>query len=147
MSTNADSAIDLPTPQRPVVLFDGGCPMCSREIAHYRRVGGAEAVDWVDIATADSLLARYGVSPDTAMARFHVRDPQGRWQTGAWGFVELWSHLSAYRWLARGMRSLRLTGILDFAYTRFACWRLRRRCAETSCATDSTATRTDTTRL
>ncbi len=146
MNADAKSAIDSPTPRRPVVLFDGGCPMCSREITHYRRLDGAEAMDWVDITTADSLQALYGVSPDAAMARFHVRDPRGRWQTGASGFVELWSHLAAYRWLAAGMRSLRLTGILDFAYTRFARWRLRRRCDETSCVTDSTAARTDTNR-
>ncbi len=146
MSNDADSAIDSPTSQRPVVLFDGGCPMCSREIAHYRRLGGAEAIDWVDISAAVSLQAQYGISSDVAMARFHVRDPQGHWQTGAWGFVELWSHLVAYRWLAAGMRSLRLTRILDFAYTRFALWRLRRRCDETSCATETTAARPHTKR-
>ena len=94
----------------------------------------------------DSLQAHYGVSPEVAMARFHVRDPRGRWQTGAWGFVELWSHLATYRWLAAGVRSLRLTGLLDFAYTGFARWRLRRRCDETSCATDELAARTDTNR-
>ena len=55
MSASTNSAIDSPTGQRPVVLFDGGCPMCSREIAHYRRLGGAEAIDWIDIAAADSL--------------------------------------------------------------------------------------------
>ena len=146
MSASTNSAIDSPTGQRPVVLFDGGCPMCSREIAHYRRLGGAEAIDWIDIAAADSLQAHYGVSPEVAMARFHVRDPRGRWQTGAWGFVELWSHLATYRWLAAGVRSLRLTGLLDFAYTGFARWRLRRRCDETSCATDELAARTDTNR-
>jgi predicted DCC family thiol-disulfide oxidoreductase YuxK len=146
MSANAENAIDPATPQRPVVLFDGGCPMCSREIAHYRRRRGADRIDWIDIATADALQARYGVSPDDAMARFHVRDPRGCWQTGAWGFVELWSHLATYRWLAGAMRSLRLTGILDFAYTGFARWRLRRRCDETSCTTDSTTVRTDNNR-
>lgn len=146
MSTNAGSAIDSSTPQRPVVLFDGGCPMCSREIAHYRRLDGAEAVDWVDITAADSLQARYGISPEVAMARFHVRDPQGCWQTGARGFVELWSHLAAYRWLAAFLRSLRLTGILDFAYTAFARWRMRRRCKDQSCATETMAARSDTNR-
>jgi hypothetical protein len=47
---------------------------------------------------------------------------------------------------AVGYRSLRLTGLLDFAYTGFARWRLRRRCDETSCATDELAARTDTNR-
>ena len=146
MTVNAGSAIESATQRRAVVLFDGGCPMCSREIAHYRRLDGAEAVDWIDITAADSLQAHYGVSPEIAMARFHVRDSQGRWQTGAWGFVELWSHLAAYRWLAAGMRSLRVIGILDYAYTLFARWRLRRRCDDRSCATEATATRADTKR-
>ena len=34
-----------------VVLYDGACPVCSREIAHYRRRKGSERINWVDIRT------------------------------------------------------------------------------------------------
>lgn len=67
------------------------------------------------------------------MARFHVLDRNGHWQTGAWGFAELWSHLPAYRWLAGLVRMTRGTAILDLAYERFARWRFRNRCEEAYC--------------
>lgn len=119
----------------PIVFFDGGCALCRREIDHYRRVQGAEHVEWVDITRSTPVLAAYGLEPAAAMARLHVRDIEGRWQTGAWGFAELWSHLRGYRWLAWLLRATRLVPLLDLAYTRFARWRLRRHCSDFSCST------------
>lgn len=118
---------------RPLVLFDGACPMCSREIAHYRRLRGAEAVEWLDIAAGDAPEQVDGVSKAEAMARFHVRDIAGRWHSGAYGFVELWTHLPGYRWLARLLRLTRTTALLDRAYVQFARWRLARQHGPASC--------------
>ena len=118
---------------QPVVLFDGACPMCSREIAHYRSVRGAETIEWIDIAAPNAPLPLDGVSLDAAMARFHVRDGARQWQTGAFGFVEMWSHLAGYRHVARALRATRLVGLLDRAYGRFAVWRLKRQCADGAC--------------
>ena len=115
------------------VFYDGACPLCRREIAHYRRLRGADRLAWIDIARANAPLATYGLSRERAMARFHVRDAAGRWQTGAYGFAELWSHLPAYRWLARTLRSLQLLPLLDRVYVRFARWRLRRACDDRTC--------------
>jgi predicted DCC family thiol-disulfide oxidoreductase YuxK len=138
-----DQVHDQPTGRRPLVLFDGGCPMCRREIAHYMRLRGAQQIEWVDIAAAATDLAALGVDRAEAMARFHVRDRSGRWQTGAHAFVELWSHLPGYAVLARGLRSVRLVGLLERAYQPFARWRLARRCTEQSCAAPAAKTRTD----
>lgn len=120
---------------RPVVLFDGGCPLCRREVAHYRRLEASAALDWVDISASEEQIQAFGVSIEQAMARFHVRDAQGRWQTGAWGFMELWSHLPGYRFAARLLRTLRLVPLVDRAYSPFARWRLRRRCDAGTCST------------
>ena len=121
-------------PSNPLVLFDGGCPMCRREIAHYRRLEGSDRLAWIDIAQTPDIEQRFGVSPSVAMALFHVRDPSGDWQVGAYGFAELWGHLRGYRWLSRAIRSLHLTPLLDQAYRRFARWRLKRRCDGDTCA-------------
>ena len=115
---------------RPLVLFDGACPICRREIAHYRRLGKADRIVWIDISNTVSLQAHYGIDPADAMAQFHVRDGAGRWHLGAAGFVELWSQLPGYRRLAALVRFLRLVGPMDRAYRRFAAWRLRRRCRD-----------------
>ena len=117
------------------VFYDGQCPLCSREINHYRRLRGSDRVSWIDISTNQAALEAHQLRRDTSMARLHVRDASGRWHTGAWGFAELWSHLPAYRWLAKTIRSLRLLPALDRIYTRFAHWRIQRRCDAGSCKT------------
>ncbi len=125
---------EVASDSRPVVLFDGGCPLCRREIAHYRKLRAAQGVRWVDITAAEELESRFGIGPEAAMARFHVRDTQGQWQTGAAAFVELWLHLGPYRWLGRAVTALRLVPLLEWAYVRWAERRLRARCTDDSCA-------------
>jgi len=118
----------------PVVLFDGGCPLCSREIKHYRRLRGADLIQWVDVSTTPNLQWLFGIDADTAMRRFHVRTAEGEWLTGAYAFAELWSHLRGYRTLAQVVRSTRALPVLDWAYRRFADWRFeRRRCSDGRC--------------
>lgn len=124
-----DASVD----RKPVVFFDGECPMCRREIAHYRRLRGADRLNWIDVSHDDRALASYGLDRAAAMARFHVRDAAGDWQTGAYGFAELWSQLPAYGWLAWLVRRLHLLPLLDRGYAGFARWRLRRRCAAGIC--------------
>ena len=118
---------------RPIVFFDGACPLCRREIAHYKRLSGADCLNWIDITQSRALMFNYDLDPETAMARFHVLDASGHWQTGAWGFAELWSHLPGYRWFASALRTLHLLPLLDRGYTMFARWRLRHRCSDRAC--------------
>lgn len=129
---------------QPVVLYDGGCPLCRREIDHYREVRGADQIKWVDINATTNLQWLYGVERDTAMRRFHVRTADGRWQVGAYGFVEVWSNLRGYRLLAKIVRGLRLLRPLDWAYRRFADWRFeRRRCTGDACGIGTGKVTTD----
>ena len=121
------------------VFFDGACALCRREIAHYRRLPGADRLSWIDISEAEEVLEQYGLSRDAAMARLHVLDAAGNWQTGAWGFAELWSHLRAYRWLAVILRRSRTLPLLDRGYAHFAQRRLLRRCENGFCAKPSGA--------
>lgn len=121
-------------PWRPLVLFDGGCPLCRHEIAHYGRRTGADRVNWIDLSRQPRDEPVAGIDWHQAMARFHVRDARGEWQCGAYGFVELWSHLRGYRLLAWTVRRLGLVGLLDRAYTVFARRRLAARCNDDSCS-------------
>jgi len=119
-----------------MVFFDSGCGLCSREIAHYRRLDEAGHIQWVDIVRESHLLGPHGLDYATAMAVFHVRDAAGHMHRGAWGFVEMWQHLPYYRALAFVVRGLRLTAFLDRVYGPFARWRLGRRRAP--CRVDRT---------
>ncbi|MEC8288896.1 MAG: DCC1-like thiol-disulfide oxidoreductase family protein, partial [Pseudomonadota bacterium] len=32
------------------VYYDGGCPMCAREVGMYRSLKGAESIKWVNLS-------------------------------------------------------------------------------------------------
>ena len=116
---------------RPTVFYDGGCALCSREIAHYRRLDRNANLRWVDVTLDRDALRSHGLDLKTAMQRLHVLNAHGHWQRGAWGFAEMWAHLPHYRWLSQ---FLRFTGtllpLLDRLYSVFARWRANRRCSD-----------------
>lgn len=115
------------------VLFDGGCPLCRREIAHYQGLRSREPVTWLDVTEAGGAWAACGISRAEAMALFHVRDAAGVWHVGADGFVRLWQALPYYRWLAWLCLRLHLLPLLRRLYAVFARWHGRRRCAAGVC--------------
>ncbi len=119
--------------QKPIVFYDGGCPLCQREIAHYQRVDYGGRIHWVDITRDTGALAAHGLAFSDAMARLHVLDGEGVWQTGVRAFVAIWTELPRYRWLGRGVQKLKLFSLLELVYTPFARWRYGRRCAEHPC--------------
>ena len=101
-------AVSVTPEQRPLVFYDGACPLCSREIAHYRRIDRAQRLRWVDAATEAKVLAAHGLDPERAMAELHVLDGNGGWHRGVDAFLVIWSRLPAYRWLARLVSALGL---------------------------------------
>ena len=109
------------------MFYDGGCPLCRREVQHYRRLDRGRGVNWVDISVQADQLESHHLSHEAAMARLHVLDSEGQMQTGAAAFVALWSGLPYYRWLARFIRSFGLVPLLERLYAPFARWRLSRR--------------------
>ncbi len=115
------------------VFFDGGCPVCAREIAHYRRRRIPDgAIEWVDVARDDARLAAEGLARVTALKRFHVK-VGSQWLIGVPGFVALWQRIPAYRWLAVLVLTLRLTQPLQGLYVWWADRRYARRCDAAVC--------------
>ncbi len=83
------------------VFYDGSCPLCSREIALYRRQRGAETVCWLNVADKNiNVKLPEGISRDELMQRFHVQGLDGEIQTGGDAFVQLWRLLPNFRLLA-----------------------------------------------
>jgi predicted DCC family thiol-disulfide oxidoreductase YuxK len=110
------------------VLFDGGCPLCSREIAHYQKLTSLIPIQWVDITRDDGMLRQFAVTREDAMAEFHVLDETGQIHKGADGFVVLWQGLPYFRWLASICQTLHLLPLMRYFYTHFARWHYKRRC-------------------
>ena len=119
----------------PVVLYNGDCPICSREIAAYRRAAtrtGA-ALEFEDLNAAD--LARWGVSAEAARRRLHLRRGD-ELLVGLPAFVALWQALPRMRWLSWLVSLPLIRPLASFIYERtlapalFALdRRRRRRCA------------------
>lgn len=80
------------------VYFDGQCPLCSREIAHYRRRAPADAVAFIDIAVPDFDPGAHGLDPVRANRLFHVRAGD-RLLVGVDAFRALWAAVPGFRWL------------------------------------------------
>jgi predicted DCC family thiol-disulfide oxidoreductase YuxK len=121
--------------QRTTVFFDGGCPMCRREIAHYQRLDQSGQIRWLDIHREPDAVAELGVTWEAAMQRLHVCGDSGVLYTGVPAFVAIWRELPRYRWLARVVKGVPgLLRLLDVAYGHFARWRWRRRCRDGLCA-------------
>ena len=66
----------------PAVFFDGGCPLCVREIGHYQRLAAPKdhesqpLATFVDISTkaGEQALSEQNITMEQAMARLHVLD-------------------------------------------------------------------------
>jgi predicted DCC family thiol-disulfide oxidoreductase YuxK len=128
------AAVTSPGARRPRVFYDGGCPVCRREIAHYRGLDRTGRVHWHDIDAHPEVLADHGIDRIAAMRRFHVIDAGGEVRSGAEAFTVVWAELPGWRLLARLVRGLRLLGPLESAYEVWAQRRWRRlqrgRCAD-----------------
>lgn len=139
MRTQQQVTARAPRPTRPMVFYDGDCPLCRREIAHYRRIDSAERLHWVDATNAPEILDRHALTLEQAMAELHVLDSNGDWQRGIDAFLVIWQQLPGYRWLAKLVTALGLRRPLGLVYRGFAAWRFRQRCEAGSCTTGTGA--------
>lgn len=111
------------------MLYDGGCPLCSKEVAHYRRADKAQKIRWSDINADPTLLEEHRIPYEAAMKHLHVVDTDGSIVTGAPAFAIVWAELPYYRHLARVVSLPGVLALLDKLYNCFAEKRFARRMA------------------
>lgn len=117
------------------VYFDGLCPLCSREIDHYRKNSKADLIDFIDITPATFDAKSEGLDPFLVHKEMHAKRPDGTLAVGVDAFLEIWQILNGYHWLARLVSSRSLRPAANFGYSVFAAVRpyLPRR--KSDCAT------------
>jgi len=100
------------------VYYDGGCPVCSREIAFYRSRPGAERFEWVDVTRGDAELGP-GLTPQAALARMHVRTSSGTLLSGAKAFAAMWRMMPGLKWLGWLLAVPPFGTLAEWAYRGF----------------------------
>lgn len=99
------------------IYYDGACPVCAREIAHYRTREGAERLAFVDVSAGGD--PGPGLTRAAALARMHVRRADGTLASGAAAFAALWQTLPGWRWLGRAAAWPVVAPLLELGYRGF----------------------------
>jgi predicted DCC family thiol-disulfide oxidoreductase YuxK len=113
-----DGPFAVSQPAQSTVYFDGSCPLCRAEIGYYQRIDQAHAICFVDVSQAGAMTPD-GVTPEAAMARFHVRAADGQVLSGAAAFVDVWQRLPKWRWAARVAALPGVLPLLELGYRAF----------------------------
>jgi predicted DCC family thiol-disulfide oxidoreductase YuxK len=101
------------------VYYDGACPVCSREIDLYKGRRATEEFAWVDVSRAGPEALGPNLSRSDALARMHIRMPDGALLSGAAAFAALWLRMPGLQWLGR-LISIPPFGLLaEYAYGGF----------------------------
>lgn len=111
--------MDRTTAPELTVYYDGQCPVCSREIAAYRRQAGAERCSWVDASACPDGQLGADLDREGALARMHVRRADGQLVSGALAFATLWQALPAWRRWGRIAAWRPLNTVLEWGYRGF----------------------------
>ncbi len=106
------SALSAP---RVTVWYDGGCPLCRREIAWLRRLDRRGAVAFMEVGGA----ADCPIDRAELMARFHARETGGPMLSGAAAFAAMWRALPLLRPFGLAARAPAVLWVLERGYRLF----------------------------
>jgi predicted DCC family thiol-disulfide oxidoreductase YuxK len=103
---------NISPPERPLLLFDGGCPFCRAVARFVAKLDRGERLAMLDRddAAAASYVAR--IPDQDVQASWQLIEPTGvRLMHGPAG-IRLLEYLPATGWLGRALRRLRLTWLV-----------------------------------
>lgn len=102
------------------VFYDGLCPLCSREIDHYRTKQKSDRIEFVDIARPEFNAEREGLDPKHVLQRFHVKTQNGDIKEGVDAFVEIWKVLNIWTPMQKLACHWASRPLFDLGYSLFA---------------------------
>jgi predicted DCC family thiol-disulfide oxidoreductase YuxK len=113
----SDDLKPIPPSTSLTAYYDGGCPVCRREIDWYRGQTG-ESVLYCDVASGIENPAP-DLDRQAALARFHVRRADGTLVSGAAAFLALWGQTGRLAWLVPVLSQPVILRMLDAGYVAF----------------------------
>tara|TARA_Y100001968_G_scaffold158772_1_gene145203 strand:+ start:425 stop:823 length:399 start_codon:yes stop_codon:yes gene_type:complete len=123
------------------IFFDGGCPLCKREIDFLQSRNHKGHLNFIDINSSDfSLDLKYGITYKQAMQRIHALKSDGSVINDIRVFQEAYS-LIGLGWIYAPTKVPILDKFFEFIYVLWAKYRLKitfrpsieRLCAEKGC--------------
>lgn len=108
------------TSQNIKVYYDGLCHFCSREIDHYKKLKGAENLQFIDITNAAFDPVAENLDPHEVHKSLHVRDVKGQLHVGVDAFIRIWSELAGFKRLVPIAKARPVYAVLKFFYAGFA---------------------------
>jgi predicted DCC family thiol-disulfide oxidoreductase YuxK len=101
--------------RRATVWYDGGCPLCRREIALMRRLDWRGSIDFVDATGAEACP----LDRAELLARFHACEDGGPMLSGAAAFAAMWRAIPLLQPLGLLARNPAVLASLERLYIRF----------------------------
>ncbi len=98
-----------------LVWYDGGCPLCRREIALMRRLDAAQAITFIDVASEDATCP---LDRGELLSRFHAAE-DGRILSGAAAFAAMWRAIPRLRLIGLAARNPLVLAVLERLYRLF----------------------------
>ncbi len=108
------------------VYYDGKCSLCSREIAHYRRIAPEGSVEWVDITEHSEAFTAKGYQVSDGLKLLHAEDSAGSIHIGVDAFLLIWKRLPYWKWLGTLVGFAPIRAMADWFYVKFAAYRFKR---------------------
>ena len=107
------------------ILFDGGCPLCKREVHFLQSRAQKGYLSFIDINSSDfSLDFKYGISNKQAMERIHAFKSDGSVIMDIKVFQEAYS-LIGLGWIYAPTKFAILDKFIEFIYGLCAKYRLK----------------------
>ena len=79
------------------VLFNDSCPICSKEINHYKSI--ENSINWIDINDLEVACKISGKSHKELLRRLHVIQDD-KVYSGVKAFIIMWENIPKYKWIA-----------------------------------------------
>ena len=118
-SADEDAADCRLANEKPTVYYDGGCPLCLKEIGFYQRKDIGNKISWVDITHSDEQALGPGLDKEAALKRFHARSSSGELYSGGRAFAEVWLNLPGFYALGKISSTRLIGGALEYIYRGF----------------------------
>lgn len=101
---------------RLTVWFDGGCPLCTREIALFRKLDRRGCIRFEDISASGSVCP---LDRALLLTRFHAQEGGKPIVSGAEAFAAMWRAIPVFRPLGELARIPALLWALERIYLGF----------------------------